>query len=130
MCCVTCGGELVLAGLVARLEDLAQFHASFVELRLRGADRHAEHLRNLFVFVTFNIVQHETLSDILAEVASAHCRARSDPSTGIEFGFSVPLTICTGVSPSSVVRLELHAAFAEVHQALVDRQPVQPGRKR
>ena len=50
-------------------------------------------------------------------------------TTGMAFGFSVPLTIWIGVSPSSVVCSISHATLAKVHQDLIDRQTVQPGRE-
>src|SRR6185503_5512722 len=53
---------LILAWFVARSKNLAQLHARLVQLRLRSSNRNAEHLRDLFVFVTFNVVQQKDSS--------------------------------------------------------------------
>lgn len=97
-----------------------------MQLRLGGPNRAAQHSGYFFVFVSFNIVKGKDhlvagrqLNDGFVERYAIHDRHR----IGILRAFDYLDRRFT------IVRRLFHldAAFAKVHQDLVDGQPVQPG---
>jgi hypothetical protein len=117
--------------LVLRLllpQQSAQFHSGLVQLRLGSPNRAAQHSRYLFVFVSFNIVKGKDravagrqLNNRFIQGYAIHDRHRIGVFRAFDYLYR---------SFAVVGRLfHLDAAFAEVHQDLVDGQPVQPGGK-
>lgn len=100
-----------------------------MQLRFRCADRDADHLRDLFVLVPFNVVQHENraitgrqLLDGVAERDAVNDRHVVRVFRAFNYLDRSLAVVCGLLHP--------HAAFAEVHQDLVDRQTMQPSGKR
>ena len=117
--------------LVLRLllpQQSAQFHSGLVQLRLGSPNRAAQHSGYLFVFVSFNIVKGKDravagrqLNNRFIQGYAIHDRHRIGVFRAFDYLYR---------SFAVVGRLfHLDAAFAEVHQDLVDGQPVQPGGK-
>src|SRR6266542_5574928 len=106
----------------------AQFHSGFVQLRLGSPNRAAQHPGDLFVFVSLNIVKGKDravagrqLTNSFVERYAIHYRHRIGVFRALDYLYR----------RFAIIRRLLHldAAFAKVHQDLVDGQPVQPGSK-
>jgi len=117
--------------LVLRLllpQEAAQFHTGLVQLRLGSPNRAAQHPGDLFVFVSFNIVKGKDravsgrqLSNRFIQGYAIHNRHRIRVFGALNYLYR-RFAVIRGL-------LHLDAAFAKVHQDLIDGQPVQPGGK-
>lgn len=99
-----------------------------MQLRFRGSDTDSEHFGDFLVLKTFDIVQHENgavparqFLDRFVKRQTIHvmrslCDRLDNVLQVTNFTFFGRLFV-------------LHAAFAEVHQDMIDRHPMQPGRK-
>jgi len=117
--------------LVLRLllpQKAAQFHTGLVQLRLGSPNRAAQHPGDLFVFVSFNIVKGKDravsgrqLSNRFIQGYAIHDRHRIRVFGALNYLYG-RFAVIRGL-------LHLDAAFAKMHQDLIDGQPVQPGGK-
>lgn len=99
-----------------------------MQLRFGSPNRAAQHPGYFFVFVSFNIVQGKDhlvagrqLNDGLVERYAIHDRHRIGILRALDY-LDRRFTIVRSL-------FHLDAAFAKMHQDLVDGQPVQPGGK-
>jgi len=100
-----------------------------MELRFGGSGRHAEHLGDFFVFVAFDVVQHEHTTrtrgksfDRFLEVEQIAGSERHSDDTSVCVHAHLLIVL---LEP----RLLASFGFPRVEND-VDRQPVQPGRER
>src|ERR1051325_2377076 len=104
-------------------QKTAQFHSGLMQLRLRGSDRTAQHSGDFLVFVPLDVVERKhrpvpgrKLSNRLIQRDAVDDRHR----VGVFRPFYY-LRWCFAVLSRL---LHAHTAFAEMHEHLIDCEPV------
>src|SRR6266481_3278708 len=115
------------------MEQLAQPGASLVQLRFRISDRKAQHRSNFIVFVSLDIVEHESLLIAGRQLSDSTLEMHSiDGARQYQVGSAVFLWQVFGLFSSSALlqRSSYQRLLAQAHQYNVCRQPMQPGGER
>ena len=118
--------QCVLTGISPFIQVRAQRHPCAVELRLRRADRNAEHFSNLLVPIALDVVQDEHGS--CARRQSLHRRIKVHPGVVAGRGRCTghPFQHCLSIRKEPISHRRKRSKSFDDH---VDRQAVEPGPK-
>src|SRR5690242_1701846 len=113
--------RLILAFLLP--QKTAQFHARLVQLRLRSSHGTAQHSGNFLVFVALDVVkrEHRPVSGRKLRNGLVERDAVDDGHRVWVFGPFYYLRRCFAVLSRL---LHAHTAFTEMHEHLIDCEPV------
>src|SRR5579884_109500 len=114
----------------AELQQVAQFHARLMQLRLAVPNGAAHHFRNFVMFVTFHVMQYkdDSVSRRQALYGPFQVHPVDRPGQHIVPGADILLRTVFMLRFQRLIQRYLRQSLlAQVHQHHVYRQPVQPG---